>query len=183
MTQDKWVTGSDRCNFHAGPAGPLPGQYLRGWSCCCCCFKCKTLDENAKFWTNIRWRKNWRLYHAVNSSWNDCSLGPPFFSSSIGYHLPAIHNLSGSGSGCSNDKCVESCKQDWEKSGDHCYIAICGVPTRRIGLPLKTSARGREATWRLSSRLPPSTLSWREWRTEEASTVNMATWHGLEATT
>ena len=85
-----------------------------------------------------------------------------FVSSSIGYHLPAIHNLSGSGSGCSNDKCVESCKQDWEKSGDHCYIAICGVPTRRIGLPLKTSARGREATWRLSSRLPPSTLSWRE---------------------
>jgi hypothetical protein len=29
---------------------------------------------------------------------------------------------SGSGSGCSNDKCVESCKQDWEKSGDHCYL-------------------------------------------------------------
>merc|ERR1719500_256264 len=26
-----------------------------------------------------------------------------------------------SGSGCSNDNCVESCEQDWEKNGDHCY--------------------------------------------------------------
>ena len=26
-----------------------------------------------------------------------------------------------SGSGCSDDKCVESCEQDWEKNGDHCY--------------------------------------------------------------
>jgi len=26
-----------------------------------------------------------------------------------------------SGSGCSNDKCVESCEEDWEKNGDHCY--------------------------------------------------------------
>jgi len=27
-----------------------------------------------------------------------------------------------SGPGCSDDKCVESCEQDWEKNGDHCYL-------------------------------------------------------------
>merc|ERR1719400_2406753 len=27
-----------------------------------------------------------------------------------------------SGSGCSNDKCVESCEEDWERNGDHCYL-------------------------------------------------------------
>ena len=27
-----------------------------------------------------------------------------------------------SGSGCSNDHCVESCEQDWEKNGEHCYL-------------------------------------------------------------
>jgi len=27
-----------------------------------------------------------------------------------------------SGPGCSDDKCVKSCEQDWEKNGDHCYL-------------------------------------------------------------
>jgi len=27
-----------------------------------------------------------------------------------------------SGSGCSNDNCVDSCEEDWEKNGDHCYL-------------------------------------------------------------
>jgi len=26
------------------------------------------------------------------------------------------------GSGCSGDKCVEACGEDWEKNGDHCYF-------------------------------------------------------------
>jgi len=26
------------------------------------------------------------------------------------------------GSGCSGDKCVEACGDDWEKNGDHCYF-------------------------------------------------------------
>jgi len=26
------------------------------------------------------------------------------------------------GSGCRNDKCVESCEEDWEKNGEHCYL-------------------------------------------------------------
>merc|ERR1712037_204744 len=27
-----------------------------------------------------------------------------------------------SGLGCSNDNCVESCEEDWEKNGEHCYL-------------------------------------------------------------
>jgi len=27
-----------------------------------------------------------------------------------------------SGSGCSNDNCVESCEEDWEENGEHCYL-------------------------------------------------------------
>jgi len=26
------------------------------------------------------------------------------------------------GSGCSEDKCVEACEQEWEKNGEHCYL-------------------------------------------------------------
>ena len=26
------------------------------------------------------------------------------------------------GSGCANDKCVETCDEGWEKHGDHCYL-------------------------------------------------------------
>ena len=39
--------------------------------------------------------------------------------------------------------------------------ATSGELTRRTGLKLKTSARGRAATWPLSPRTPPRTLSWR----------------------
>merc|ERR1719341_1998273 len=27
-----------------------------------------------------------------------------------------------SGSGCSNDNCVESCEEGWEENGEHCYL-------------------------------------------------------------
>jgi len=27
-----------------------------------------------------------------------------------------------SGSGCRNDNCVESCEEDWEENGEHCYL-------------------------------------------------------------
>jgi len=32
------------------------------------------------------------------------------------------NSLRTSGSRCSNDTCVKSCEQDWEKNGEHCYL-------------------------------------------------------------
>jgi len=54
----------------------------------------------------------------ANISMADAAAG----ASNARYWMQMQNDARTFGSGCSEDKCVEACEQEWEKNGEHCYL-------------------------------------------------------------